>query len=198
MNFWIFSSNKQVIAYKETPIIKASNALNARIIVSELNTGKPGLLKLSPDGKYIIKNNIRIASVLTKPEILYNIFNPKQEKINIHKPQQVNFEKIFEPIEEKPIIEEIPKEEKVEVTIIDYKPISQITQQITLEPIIEKKDGEKDGENTGEKIEETSGEPTLVGIPEEGKNEEKVEEKIEEKIEEQKPRKKRKYTKRKK
>lgn len=96
MNFWIFSSNKQVIAYGKNPVLKAINSITARMIVSELNIGAPKTLELSENGKNITKDGENIAAIIGKNDFIKDLFNPKAQPIPI----------IFEPI-----IEEMPEEE---------------------------------------------------------------------------------------
>lgn len=104
MNFWIFSSNKQVIAYGKNPVLKAINSTTARMIVSELNIGVPKTLKLSENGKNITKNGENIATIIGKNDFIKDLFNPKAQ------PAPITFE---------PIIEEMPGEEiqKEEVSV---------------------------------------------------------------------------------
>ena len=96
MNFWIFSSNKQVIAYGKNPVLKAINSTTARMIVSELNIGAPKTLKLSENGKSITKDGEDIAAIIGKNDFIKDLFNAKTQPIPI----------IFEPI-----IEEMPEDE---------------------------------------------------------------------------------------
>ena len=110
MNFWIFSSNKQVIAYGKNPVLKAINSTTARMIVSELNIGVPKTLKLSENGKNITKNGENIATIIGKNDFIKDLFNPKAQPTPT----------IFEPIIEEMPGEEIQKEE-VSVGIPEVK-----------------------------------------------------------------------------
>jgi len=118
MNFWIFSSNKQVIAYGKNPVLKAINSTTARMIVSELNIGAPKTLKLSENGKSITKDGENIATIIGKNDFIKDLFNPKAQPIPItfepiieEMPEEANLKAQPIPITFEPIIEEMPEEE---------------------------------------------------------------------------------------
>lgn len=199
MNFWIFASNKLIIAYGETPVIKANSAVMARLIVSELNTGLPKTLKLSGDGKYILKDGVCIATVVAKNNFIISLFTPKP------KPQPKPQPEIEEPI----IVEEIPEEEikveeKVEEPIKVEEPVVVFEQPAVSLKVVEKPVEINDytiPQLLSEK-DEIIEEPVVIEeekpIEEPAVIEEVKPEPVEEKIEEEKPKKKRKYTRKKK
>ena len=195
MNFWIFGSNRTVIAYGKTPVIKAVSARWASLLVIDLNLG---IKNFTLNNNVITCHKQKVATVISKYEFINNIFNPKP------KPQPVNPIEIIETAqpEEPIIIEEIPEKEiKVEEIKVEEK-----VKKPKFLPHIVVRDEEKVVEPVYgpgfeviikppvEQPEPIVEESTII----EEVKPEPVEEKVEEKVEEPKPKKKRKYTKRKK
>ena len=191
MNFWIFGSNRTVIAYDKTPVIKAVSARWASLLVVELNLG---IKNFTLNNNVITCHKQKVATVISKYEFINNIFNPKPQP----KPQTTNPIEVIETIqpEEPIIIEEIPEEEKVEepkglphIEEIEEKnrwePVYGPGFEVIIKPPVEQP--ETPVESQPEPIVE---EPIVI--------EEVKPEPVEEKIEEPKPKRKRKYTKRKK
>jgi len=199
MNFWIFGSNRTVIAYGKTPVIKAVSARWASLLVIDLNLG---IKNFTLNNNTITCHKQKVATVISKYEFINNIFNPKPKPQP--KPQPVNPIEVIGTIqpEEPIIIEEIPEEEiKVEEIKVEEK-----VKKPKFLPHIVVRDEEKVVEPVYgpgfeviikppvEQPEPIVEEPAVI----EEVKPEPVEEKVEEKVEEPKPKKKRKYTKRKK
>lgn len=194
MNFWIFGSNRTVIAYGKTPVIKAVSARWASLLVIDLNLG---IKNFTLNNNTITCHKQKVATVISKYEFINNIFNPKPKPQP--KPQPVNPIEVIGTIqpEEPIIIEEIPEEEiKVEEKVKKPKFLPHIVVRDE-EKVVEPVYGpgfEVIIKPPVEQPEPIVEEPAVI----EEVKPEPVEGKVEEKVEEPKPKKKRKYTKRKK
>ena len=216
MNFWIFGSNKTIIAYDKTPVIKAVSARWASLLVIDLNLG---IKNFTLNNNVITCHKQKVATVISKYEFINNIFNPKPKPQP--KPQPVNPIEVIEAIqpEEPIIIEEIPEEEikvdepndsipfgfRPDIKIMEPKDLSHI--DVPVEERVEEKVEESgfeviiqpepmvDEPPILEEIKETPIESQPEPIVEEPAV---IEEAKPEPVEEPKPKKKRKYTKRKK
>ena len=229
MNFWIFGSNRTVIAYGKTPVIKAVSARWASLLVIDLNLG---IKNFTLNNNTITCHKQKVATVISKYEFINNIFNPKPKPQP--KPQPVNPIEVIETIqpEEPIIIEEIPEEEikvdepndsipfgfRPDIKIMEPKDLPSIDEikeknrwqplygpgfEVIIKPPVEQPEPIVEEPPILEENKETpinlQPEPIVEEstIIEEVKPE-PVEEMVEEKVEEPKPKKKRKYTKRKK